>query len=269
MRGATRGGPPPCDEIAGRLRSAGCVFADDEARLLVAAARDGGDLVGMVERRCDGVPLEHVLGWASFCGHRVAVGAGVFVPRVRTQFLASLAARHARPGAVLVELCCGSGAVALAVAALVPGVRVHACDVDPAAVRCAEANLAPYDASVSCGDLFDAVPAALRGAIDVLVANPPYVPTAELPFLPAEARDHEPAVALDGGPDGLRLHRLIAARAAEWMAPGGVVLVETSAEQAPLARGLLADSGFDADVARDARLDATVVVAVERTRLSR
>jgi release factor glutamine methyltransferase len=103
-----------------RLRAAGCVFAEDEARLLISAARTPAELDAMVARRTAGLPLEQVLGWAEFCGLRIAVAPGVFVPRRRTEFLVRQAAELARPGAVIVDLCCGAGAIGAALAAAVP-----------------------------------------------------------------------------------------------------------------------------------------------------
>src|SRR5262245_29444624 len=131
--------PPPA--IVNRLRAAGCVFAEDEARLLVGAARSPADLAAMVDRRAAGLPIEYVVGWAEFAGLRVAVAPGVFVPRRRTEFLVDQAAALTRPGAVVVDLCCGSGAVGAALAAAVEGIELHAADIDPAAVRCARRNL--------------------------------------------------------------------------------------------------------------------------------
>src|SRR5947207_3551405 len=127
--------PPPA--VVAALRAAGCVFAEDEAALLAAAAASEDELDAMVARRASGVPLEHVLGWAEFCGLRIAVDPGVFVPRRRTEFLVRQAVALVPPHAVVVDLCCGCGALGAAVAAAVPGVELHATDVDPAAVRCA------------------------------------------------------------------------------------------------------------------------------------
>jgi len=242
-----------------RLRAAGCVFAEDEARLLVDSAPTPAALAAMVERRVAGLPLEHVVGWAEFCGLRVAVDPGVFVPRQRTELLARRAAALARPGATVVDLACGSGAVGLAVAALVDGVTLHAVDIEPAAVRCARRNLAPVGAHVYEGDLFDPLPAHLRGRVDVLVANVPYVPTAAVHLMPREARDNEPLVALDGGFDGLAVFRRVAAGARDWLAPGGHLLMETGADQAAAAAGALAAAGLAPDVVSDEELPATVV----------
>jgi release factor glutamine methyltransferase len=240
--------------VAERLRAAGCVYADDEARLLAEAA-SGDALDALVERRVAGEPLEHLLGWAAFAGLRVAVAPGVFVPRRRTELLVretvALAPR------VVVDLCCGCGAVAAAVAAALPGAEVHAADVDPAAVACARRNV---PGEVHLGDLYAALPDALRGRVDVLVANAPYVPTAEIPLMPPEARDHEPLVALDGGGDGLDPHRRIAAGATEWLAPGGHLLVECAERQVPALAAAFAAAGLAPRAVRDEELDATAVV---------
>jgi release factor glutamine methyltransferase len=250
--------------LVARLRAAGCVFAEDEAALLVAEAADPAELAAMADRRVAGEPLEQVLGWAEFCGLRIAVEPGVFVPRRRTEFLARQAIARARPGAVVLDLCCGSGALGAAVAA-VAVVELHAADVDPAAVRCARRNLAGRGL-VHEGDLYDALPGALRGRVDVLVANVPYVPTSEVAHMPPEARDHEPRVALDGGDDGLEVLRRVAAGAPDWLAAGGAVLIETSERQAPAALEAFAAAGLDPHVAEDDDLGATVVIGV-RSRL--
>lgn len=243
--------------VVARLRAAGCVFAEDEARRLVSAARTQAELDAMVDRRAAGVPLEHVLGWAEFCGLKIAVGPGVFVPRRRTEFLARQAVCVARPADVLVDLCCGGGAIAAVLAATVQRAEVHAADIDPAAVRCARRNL---PGRVYQGDLYQALPAALRGRVGVVVANVPYVPTRDIAFLPPEARAHEPRVALDGGADGLDVLRRVAAGAPSWLAPGGHLLIETSERQAPPARAAFAASGLIARVASAEELDATVVI---------
>jgi len=249
--------------VAARLRAAGCVFAEDEARMIIDAAASG-QVGALVERRAAGEPLEHVVGWAAFLGLRVAVAPGVFVPRRRTEFLAGQAiarAARTRPGPpVVVDLCCGSGAIAAAVAAEVPGAELYAADVEPAAVACARRNVGGAG-RVLAGDLYDALPDDLRGRVDVLVANVPYVPTGDVPLLPAEARDHEPRVSLDGGADGLDMLRRVAAAAPSWLATGGALLSETSARQVPAAEEAVAGAGLVPYVVRDEELDATVIVA--------
>jgi release factor glutamine methyltransferase len=247
-------------EVVARLRAAGCVFAEEEAALLAGAAGSPERLELLVARRAAGEPLEQVLGWAGFCGLRIAVEPGVFVPRRRTELLARQAIALARPGAVVLDLCCGSGALGAAVAAAVPGIELHAADVEPAAVRCARRNLPT--AQVHEGDLFEPVPARLRGRVDVLVANVPYVPTGEVALMPPEARDHEPRRALDGGADGLDVLRRVAAEAPHWLAPGGSLLTETGARQAAAAAAVLTAAGLDARTAGDDDLGATVVTGV-------
>ncbi|MFI9270865.1 putative protein N(5)-glutamine methyltransferase [Kitasatospora sp. NPDC052896] len=243
-----------------RLRAAGCVFAEDEARLLLATARTPAELAAMVERRISGLPLEHVLGWAEFCGLRVAVDPGVFVPRRRSEFLARQAGALARPGAVVLELCCGTGAAGAALAAAVGPVELHAADLDPAAVRCARRNVAAAGGRVYQGDLYQPLPAGLRGRVDVLIANAPYVPSGEVDLLPAEARLHEPLVALDGGADGVDIQRRVAAAAPAWLAPGGHLLIETSERQAPATVAAVAAGGLLPRVVECEELDATVVI---------
>lgn len=241
------------------MRGAGCVFAEDEARVLFDAAQSPQELQRMLDRRVAGVPLEQVVGWAEFCGLRVRVEPGVFVPRRRTQFLAERAihsTQSAEP--VVVELCCGTAAVSAAIRAAVPSARVHAADVDEAAVRCAALNVP--GAHVYVGDLYEPLPATLRGHIDVLVANAPYVPSDAIQLMPPEARDHEPRVALDGGTDGLDVHRRIAIDAGAWLAPGGTLLIEVSEAQVPAAAAIMAAAGLTVEVAHSDDLDATVVM---------
>ncbi|MFJ3670846.1 putative protein N(5)-glutamine methyltransferase [Streptomyces sp. NPDC090106] len=253
---------PSYDSAVVALRAAGCVFAEDEARLILGAARTPDELTAMVARRASGVPLELVVGWAEFRGLRVGVEPGVFVPRRRTEFLVERALARVPAARVVVDLCCGSGAVGAALAAALDGAELHAADIDPAAVRCARRNVAAYDGHVHAGDLFEALPARLRGRIGILAANVPYVPSDEIGLLPAEARDHEPRVALDGGTDGLDVLRRVAAEAPDWLAPGGCLLVETSERQAPAALDTFARSGLTAELAVCDELFAHVVTGV-------
>ena len=138
--------------------------------------------------------------------------------------------------------------------------ELTAADVDPAAVLAARRNLEPLGARVVAGDLFDALPRDLLGRIDVLAVNAPYVPTDEIAMMPPEARDHEARVALDGGGDGLDVHRRVAASAREWLAPGGHLLIETSRRQAPTTAALVTDGGLAARIVRDDELAATIVI---------
>ena len=251
---------PPDALVVARLRAAGCVFAEDEASLIISTARTPEELAVMVDRRVDGLPLEQVLGWAEFCGLRIAVDPGVFVPRRRTEFLVQLAAEGAAAGDIVVDLCCGVGAIGAALAACVGGLAVHATDIDPAAVRCARRNLLGSGGRVYQGDLFDPLPPALRGRVAVIAANVPYVPSDEVRLLPAEARAHEPLVALDGGPDGLDVLRRVAAGAPDWLGPGGHLLIETSERQVTPAVAAFEASGLAVRVESSDDLNATVVI---------
>jgi release factor glutamine methyltransferase len=253
-------------DVVAQLRAAGCVYAEEEAAILLEAAGDSTVLAGLLRRRVAGDPLEQIVGWAGFCGLRIKVAPGVFVPRRRTEFLVSRALEAFRsapgPAGCFLDLCCGSGAVGTALAAALPGLHgmgVHAADIDPAAVACAVENLAPYGGRVHCGDLFAPVPKEFRHAFTVIVANAPYVPEDDIAFMPSEARLHEPGAALNGGPDGLDLHRRIAAEAPGWLRPGGWLLLETSGRQASRSQQILERSGFSAATAHNGEVDGTVV----------
>jgi release factor glutamine methyltransferase len=265
-----------------RLRAAGCVWAEEEAALLTAAAGSPAELDVMVTRRAGGEPVEQVVGWAQFRGLRVFVDPGVFVPRRRSEYLVDVAVRMVSERAlpappVIADLCCGTGALGLAVAfetgaatrpADAPGLtdgrpaRLHAADLDPAAVACARRNVEPAGGRVYAGDLFAALPGTLSGRVDVLVCNAPYVPTTEIAFLPAEAREHEARLALDGGADGLAVLNRAATAAPGWLAPGGVLLVETSERQAPSMAAAMAAAGLAARVHDDDEYGATVVTGL-------
>jgi len=246
--------------IVERLRAAGCVYAEDEAALLVAAIDDPAELEALVARRIEGLPLEHVLGWAEFHGRRIIVEPGVFVPRRRSELLVDQAAALLQPGAIVIDMCCGSGAICAVLATLVPGIELHAADIEPAAIRCARRNVEPLGGVVHEGDLFDPLPQSLRGRVDVIVANAPYVPSDEIETLPREARLHEPLVTLDGGSDGLDVQRGIVAGAPAWLAPGGHLLIETSDDQAETTRQLFTAAGFTTRQATSEELGATVVI---------
>jgi release factor glutamine methyltransferase len=246
--------------VAERLRAAGCVFAEDEAQLLVSTAHDDHELESMVQRRVEGLPLEHVLGWVEFCGRRFAIEPGVFVPRPRTEFLVRQAAAIAGPDAVVLDLCCGSGAVGVALADAIEAAELHASDSDPVAVACARRNV-QHRGEVYQGDLFEPLPVALRGRVDILVAIAPYVPTAAIDLLPREARLHEPLTTLDGGADGLDLLRRVLAEAHEWLSPSGVFVTEVSEDQVAPLMTLVVENGLVPKAVRDDELDATAVIA--------
>lgn len=239
-----------------RLRASGCVFAEDEARLLCEHARDQDHLDELVERRVAGEPLEHLIGWVEFCGRGYFIGPGVFIPRQRSSLLVDVAAwiGHDADGEIL-DLCCGVGALGIAVRNRIGG-RVIGADLSPDAVAYAIQN-GIRDAYV--GDLFEALPGSYRAGISVLIANVPYVPRAAITDMPRESRDYEPRVAVDGGIDGMDLQRRVLTEAGDWLAPGGWLFTETSA---PQARAVLAEAialGWNAWVIRDEERGAHVL----------
>lgn len=240
------------------------MFAEDEAHLLISASLSPADLAARVDRRIAGHPLEHVLGWAEFCGLPITVDPGVFVPRRRTELLVRQAidlARDVRRQVIVVDLCCGSGALGVAVAASLTQIELHAVDIDPAAVRSARRNIVAADGRVYEGDLYEPLPGRLRGRVDLVLANVPYVPTEAIRLLPPEARVHERRVALDGGRDGLDVLRRVIAEASGWLAPGGHLLVETSERQAAILVDVVARSGLAPRTVSAEDLNATVVIA--------
>jgi release factor glutamine methyltransferase len=250
--------------LAATLRAAGCVFAEDEARLLLEAATGSVGLDELVARRVAGEPLEHVLGWVEFAGLWVSLGPGVFVPRRRSEVLvteaAALAARARWRRPVIVDLCCGCGAVGAALAARLPSARVHSTDSDPRAVRWAERNLPAARGWVHQGDLYQPLPAALRASVHLIVAVAPYVPTGAIPLLPPEARDHEPPLALDGGADGLALVRRVIAEASDWLAREGHLVVEIGHPQIEDVTVALRGAGLTPRIVISQEPDAVVVI---------
>lgn len=271
------------EHLVARLRAAGCVFAEDEARILVEAATvddvtDDARLESLVTARVGGLPLEHLVGWAELDGRRWGVVPGVFVPRQRSELLVRAAAARALSGAtsvpvLLVDLCCGCGALGGAVAArlLAAGhdVELHAADVDPVATACAHDNVEALaaealpgrlSAQTYAGDLAEPLPAGVCGRVDVLVANAPYVPTEAIGMMPPEAREHEPHAALDGGDDGLAILRRVIDLAPTLLRPGGHLLVETGEAQVGAAVGHLEAAGLVPTVLTDDDLGATALV---------
>jgi release factor glutamine methyltransferase len=216
-----------------------------------------------------------------FGGLRLRVRDGVFVPRVRTLAVVHAAEELVRPGSTVIDLCCGVGAVGAALLHDVGAFELIAVDIDPIAVEVAAENLGDHGV-VLLGDLFAPIPSRYRGSVDVIVANAPYVPSAAVETMPREAREHEHRVALDGGSDGLDLHRRIAAEAASWLrAPGsegtagpgeaarfgeaagsgGSVVIETSRAQASETEAIFRASGFHTRVVADDDVDGTAVIA--------
>ncbi len=203
----------------------------------------------LVARRAAREPLQHLTGVAHFRFVELRVGPGVFVPRPETELLAGWAVDRAGtlPAPVLVDLCTGSGAVAKAIAHEVPAAEVHAVELDPDAHRWAERNLAGTGVDLRLGDMATAFD-DLAGTVDVVTCNPPYIPLDAFESVAAEARDHEPALALWSGGDGLDAMRVLERRAALLLRPGGVVAAEHADAQGESAPAVFASTGRWADV---------------------
>jgi release factor glutamine methyltransferase len=242
-------------------------------------------LEALAGRRAAGEPLQYVIGWAPFGPLRLAVGPGVLVPRPETEALAERAAAHLRVAArsagpdgraiaavagdlftgpdgraIAVDLCTGAAPIACYLARAVPAARVLATELDPAALAWARRNAVAVGGprpggraragggsriEVLAGDLDEPLPATIAGRVAVLTANVPYVPSDRIATLPADVRDHEPRLALDGGPDGLDVLRRVVRGAGRWLGPGGWILCEIGDDQGPAATALAERAGFD------------------------
>lgn len=228
----------PAGEVVERLAAAGCVAAEEEADELLAAAPGAQALEEWLRRREAGEPLAWITGATEFCRRRVHVSRGVYVPRRQTEELARRAVAVLPAGGSALDLCTGAGAIAAHLAAEIPSATVAGVDVDPRAAACARRN----GVRAVVGDLGQPVRPTHR--FDVVTAVPPYVPTGDLMFLPADVRRHEPRRALDGGADGLHVVRRVVVAARRLLRPGGWLLVELGGDQDGALAPALAASGF-------------------------
>jgi len=212
-----------------------------------------------IERRAAGEPLQYVTGEMPFRHLVLHVRPGVFIPRPETEVLVDAVLEFLDRSGVaeplVVDLCTGSCAVAASVACERANARVYATEIVPETAEVARGNAERSGAgerlSVLTGDLFAPLPSELRGRIDVVVSNPPYIPTADLDALPAEVAAHEPKIALDGGADGLDVVRRIAAEAQDWLRPGGLLVLETDTSRAKEAARILSQWYEGSDVRHD------------------
>lgn len=211
-----------------------------ELSRLEAVAGPDSPLEELIARRIAGEPLQYLEGTAAFASLDLVVDDRVLVPRPETEGILDLASRMVRNPEVIIDLCTGSGALALALKKAFPGASVFATDISDDAIDVATANKARtgLDIYVAVGDLFDPLPAGLLGGVDLLVVNPPYVATNEFESLPEDVK-REPQIALISGPTGLEIIERVGASAADWLRPGGVVICEISERQ-----GIAATSSF-------------------------
>jgi release factor glutamine methyltransferase len=229
---------PALDAVVHRLGAAGCVAAEDEAALFVAAAPDPHTLEAWICRREHGEPPSWITGRALFCGQALHVAPGVYVPRSQSEELARRAAVLLPDRGRALDLCTGAGAVAAHLRQSVPTAAVFGADVSRRAAACAARNgVAAVVADV-------AEPLRARESFDVVTAVAPYVPTGEMRLLPADVQRYEPRVALDGGADGLGLVRRVIAAATHLLRPGGWLLIEVGADQDQRLARSLAGNGF-------------------------
>ena len=203
-----------------------------------------GQLREMVRRRASGEPLQYVLGVASFYGLEFAVDKRVLIPRPETELLADYVVKNMATARTIVDLGTGSGVVAIALAKNLSAANVLAVDASGDALEVARANAAKHEAKVGFfqGDLFEPLPPDLK--FDVIVSNPPYIPSSEIASLAPEIRDYEPRAALDGGPDGLAVITRIVRESKARLTPGGRVVVELGAGQHDAAQRIFLDNGF-------------------------
>lgn len=227
--------------VAKSLARGGCVAPGAEADALLGASSEGlGTVDELVARRLRGEPLPWITGSVRFCGLRLHVDRGVFVPRPHTEALARRAADLLPDAGTAVDLCTGSGAIAAVLGAARPEAQVLATDVDHRAIACARRNgVRAFE-----GDLDEPLPSSVCGRVDVVTAVVPYVPTDELHLLPRDVLAHEPRRALDGGPGGTAMLTRAVEAAARLLAPGGSVLLELGGDQAAVVANAVAERGL-------------------------
>lgn len=235
------------------LADAGVASPEHDARALARyAEQTGADFAALIQRRAERAPLQHLIGSVGFRFIELAIGPGVFVPRPETEVVVGRAVqliRQAGPAPVVVDLCSGSGTVALSIANEVPSAQVHAVEVDPDAVQWLQRNaLAREQAGdapiqVHLASARDALP-ELDGRVDVVVSNPPYVADHEFDDVDPEVRDHDPHVALSGGEDGLAVIDGVVTAARRLLRPDGHLVVEHSDRQGESVPALMRSHGF-------------------------
>jgi release factor glutamine methyltransferase len=244
------------------LESSGVVFAHQEVRWLMEAATGSKNshLAGaeidsttaenaltLARRRAAGEPLQYITGFAGFRHLELAVGPGVLIPRPETEMVVDRALELLPRGGVVIDVGTGSGAIALSIAHERPETRVVATEISADALAWAERNGAALGLEVEFvrGDLLENVPERYKGGVDLIVANPPYVPDDDARILPRDVLDHEPSVALFGGADGLRVVRALAQSALDWLKPGGWLVLEIAAGAGAAVSKVFSELGYE------------------------
>lgn len=212
----------------------------------------------LLEKRGSHVPLQHITGEQEFMGLSFLINEKVLVPRQDTEILVEEAMKAAKPGMEVLDLCTGSGCILISLMKRRPGMKGMACDLSGEALQVAEENSRRQGVDIDFrhGDLFEAV----TGRFDLIVSNPPYIPTDEISHLMEEVRLFDPVMALDGGEDGLYFYRNIVSDAPGYLKDGGWLMVEIGHDQGEAVAGLLKKAGFDrVEVCKDlAGLDRVV-----------
>jgi release factor glutamine methyltransferase len=230
------------ESVRERLSAAGFLAADEEAsELLQCSNGDPVDLESRIKRRLQGEPLAWITGFTTFCGMKILVDSGVYVPRWQSQPLARRAAKRLPQRGVAVDLCTGSGAIARTLLAEKPYARVTGTDIDERAVSCARSN----GVEALCGDLFAPLSLDLEGRVDVIIGVVPYVPTQSMPLLPRDTLDFESPLSYDGGSEGLDVLRRVLEGSHRFLRPGGALFVEVGGQQAVVLQDDLLRLGFE------------------------
>ncbi len=203
---------------------------------------------GMIAKRASRIPLQQILGSQEFMGLDFFVNEHVLIPRQDTETLVELVLQEQQSTEKkLLDLCTGSGCIAISLAVKGGYESVTATDLSEEALKVAERNAKAHQKEIIFrqGDLFTALPQSEAGTFDIITSNPPYIPTAVIATLEPEVREHEPMMALDGTEDGLKFYRQIAKKAGTWLKPGGVIYLEIGYDQGEAVSGLLREAGFD------------------------
>ncbi|MCI8875936.1 MAG: peptide chain release factor N(5)-glutamine methyltransferase [Lachnospiraceae bacterium] len=222
------------------------------------------EYMALLEKRAERIPLQYITGEQDFMGLNFKVNPGVLIPRQDTETLVEEVLKAVTPGMEVLDLCTGSGCIAVSLAKFVPGAKVQGVDISPEALKVSEENARRNGVNVHffLSDMFGQV----EGKFDVIVSNPPYIPTGEIQGLMPEVKDFEPHLALDGKEDGLWFYRILAGEGKKYLKPKGTLMVEIGCDQGKDVSRIFKDNGYcDIKVIKDlAGLDRVVTGKDER-----